>query len=119
MPGSQSGKQSPANAAPPESRMDRQIQQLGLTLREAARYGESHNGSSANRHDEIVSQIVADVPLGGLGGCRLHFGASAGGIAGARRRTAQQRLRVQTGPRPPVPKRGGWGSPRARLAAAR
>jgi hypothetical protein len=86
MPGSQFGKQSPANTVPPEICMDRQVQQLRLALHNSPHYGESDNALSASRHDEIVEQILADVPLGCFGGYRLHS-SDAGQIARARRTT--------------------------------
>src|ERR1700728_500326 len=111
MPGSQFGKQSPANTVPPEICMDRQAQQLRLALHHSPHYGESDNALSASRHDEIVDQILADVPLGCFGGYRLHS-SDAGQIARARppHDYWRQWLRVQTGPRRRQPTPGPRGS---------
>jgi len=74
MPRSQLDEQPAADTTPPVCRMHRQVQQLGLGLREPACDGESRKVISTNSHDDIVRQIVMYVPLRGLGGYRLHCG---------------------------------------------
>ena len=58
----ETGEEPPPEAAPAESRVDRQIQDLGFAVCQAARDHEADDLGAADRHPAIVRQVIVSVP---------------------------------------------------------